>query len=298
MSLPVTIIGGYLGAGKTTLINQLLRQADGTRLAVLVNEFGALPIDADLIQAQDGDVISISGGCVCCAFGDNLVGAIGDMVALAPDHIVIEASGVAIPGAIAATLSLIAGVSLAGIVVLADAETVQARAADRYMGDTILRQIGGADLILLSKVDLVAKADLGAVTAWLCETSGGGEVITTTHGQCPNAVVLGPMSTGLSEAGSAPDHSALYLSLAFAQSGETDATALGQALADAALGLVRAKGFVAQPGGTLSEVQVAGRRWAVSQGGVGQGLVCIGLRARMDQARVIALAGAHGFYPA
>ena len=62
--LPVTIIGGYLGAGKTTLVNHLLRQADGVKLAVLVNEFGALPIDEDLIEAQDDTMISIAGGCV------------------------------------------------------------------------------------------------------------------------------------------------------------------------------------------------------------------------------------------
>ena len=62
--MPVTVIGGYLGAGKTTLINQLLRHADGTRLAVLVNDFGELPIDADLIESRDDNVISITGGCV------------------------------------------------------------------------------------------------------------------------------------------------------------------------------------------------------------------------------------------
>ncbi len=63
----LTIIGGYLGAGKTTLVNHLLRSAAGLRLAVLVNEFGALPIDADLIEGRDSNVLSIAGGCVCCS---------------------------------------------------------------------------------------------------------------------------------------------------------------------------------------------------------------------------------------
>ncbi len=75
-SLPVTVIGGYLGAGKTTLINHLLRQAGGMRLAVLVNDFGELPIDADLIESQDGDIISITGGCMCCAYGSDLMVAL------------------------------------------------------------------------------------------------------------------------------------------------------------------------------------------------------------------------------
>ena len=72
-AVPVTLIGGYLGAGKTTLVNHLLRNADGRRLAVLVNEFGELPIDADLIEARDGNLISISGGCICCSFGSDLL---------------------------------------------------------------------------------------------------------------------------------------------------------------------------------------------------------------------------------
>ena len=72
-NIPVSVIGGYLGSGKTTLINQLLRNADGRKLAVLVNEFGALPIDADLIEAQSDTMISISGGCVCCSYGNDLI---------------------------------------------------------------------------------------------------------------------------------------------------------------------------------------------------------------------------------
>ncbi|MEM6760176.1 MAG: CobW family GTP-binding protein [Pseudomonadota bacterium] len=298
MSIPVTIIGGYLGAGKTTLINQVLRQADGLRIAVLVNEFGALSIDEDLIEAQEGDVISIAGGCVCCAFGDNLIGAIADMVAMvpAPQHIVIEASGVAIPQAIAATLSLVAGVQLAGIVVLADAETVEARARDTYMGDTILRQISGADVILLTKPDLVE--DVAPVTAWLQNMSDAAAIVATAHGRCPNAVVLGVTHTAVSlPTQGLLDHSAQYRSFSFAQTGETDAAVFAQALADTHLGLLRAKGFVRQPDGALFEVQVVGVRWAVSLATAGHGLVCIGLRDRIAEGRIQDLAARHGFHP-
>ena len=73
---PVTVVGGYLGAGKTTLVNHLLRTAQGVRLAILVNDFGSLAIDADLIEARSDNLISIAGGCVCCSFGSDLMGAL------------------------------------------------------------------------------------------------------------------------------------------------------------------------------------------------------------------------------
>ena len=82
--LPVTVIGGYLGAGKTTLVNHLLRQAGGRRLAVLVNDFGELPLDADLIEADDGEVLSLAGGCICCSFGNDLMAALMQLPARSP----------------------------------------------------------------------------------------------------------------------------------------------------------------------------------------------------------------------
>ena len=100
MSVAVTVIGGYLGAGKTTLVNHLLRAADGLRLAVLVNDFGALPIDRDLIVGSDGDTLEISGGCICCSYGSDLMEALLDLPRRRPgiDRVLIETSGVALPG--------------------------------------------------------------------------------------------------------------------------------------------------------------------------------------------------------
>src|SRR3546814_14188272 len=91
--IPITIIGGFLGAGKTTLVNRLLTTSSGERLAVLVNDFGAINIDADLIQSHDGTTIALSHGCICCRIGDSLITALLELLALEipPDRIVIEA---------------------------------------------------------------------------------------------------------------------------------------------------------------------------------------------------------------
>src|SRR5689334_11982857 len=84
LSLPFTVIGGFLGAGKTTLVNALLAQPGGARLAVLVNDFGAVNIDASLIAAREGDTIALSNGCVCCAMGDDLGRGIAALLARRP----------------------------------------------------------------------------------------------------------------------------------------------------------------------------------------------------------------------
>ncbi|MEZ5857216.1 MAG: GTP-binding protein [Hyphomicrobiaceae bacterium] len=173
--VPVTIVGGYLGAGKTTLVNQLLRQADGVRIAVLVNELGDISIDADLIEARDADMISVAGGCVCCSYGSDLMAALMDLSRRRPrfDHVVLETSGVALPGPVAASLTLLADYVNDGAVILADAVSVRRQAADRYLSDTIRQQLSGADLVVLNKTDLVDAATLQGLQAWLAEVSGG-----------------------------------------------------------------------------------------------------------------------------
>ena len=94
MDLPVTVIGGYLGAGKTTLVNRLLRHA-GRRIAVAVNDFGALPIDQDLIEGADGDVLTLAGGCVCCSIGDDFLGGLAALAQRTNiDHVLEEADAI------------------------------------------------------------------------------------------------------------------------------------------------------------------------------------------------------------
>ena len=284
--LPVTVVGGYLGAGKTTLVNSLLRQANGRRLAVMVNEFGALPIDASLVEAADDRIVSLVGGCVCCSYGEDLVSSLAMLAALEPrpDHVLLEASGVAFPGAIAGTVGLLQGFALDGAVVLADAGTLRGRAGDRYIGSTVRRQLAEADLILLNKCDLAGDAD--AAEAWLVAAAPEARVLRTVRSEAPIGIVLGAWTgrAALPAGGGPFDHTGGYASALLDPPDGAGPEALARILADPAHGLLRAKGFMRRPGGAMAAVQTVGSRWAVSDArpDAPAGLVCIGLEACTD----------------
>ena len=286
--LPVTVVGGYLGAGKTTLVNSLLRQANGRRLAVMVNEFGALPIDASLVEAADERIVSLTGGCVCCSYGEDLVSSLAMLAALEPrpEHVLLEASGVAFPGAIAGTVGLLAGFALDGAVVLADAETVRGRAADRYISSTVRRQLAEADLILLNKCDLAGDAD--AVEAWLGEAAPEARVLRTMRAEAPIDIVLGTHSgRSPGAAGGGPfDHTGGYVAATLDPPAGAEPEALARILADPAHRLLRAKGFMRRPGGEMAAIQTVGSRWTVSDAPADapSGLICIGLEGQADLA--------------
>lgn len=290
-ALPVTVIGGYLGAGKTTLVNALLRHARGVRLAVLVNDFGALPIDADLIESAEDDTIAIAGGCVCCSFGSDLIAALQTLATRTPppDHVLVEASGVALPGAIAATVSLLPDYAVDGVVVLADAETVRARAADRYLGDTIARQLADADLVLATKTDLVDHATRSATLAWL---DARGRTLEATRGRVPLELLTGLRAGAPNARGLATTPHAAYDSCALEPDGALDVERLAAALAEPALGVLRAKGVLARADGSAAVVHVVGRRAetrdAPASATPGR-LVCIGLRGQLDVPRIRSL---------
>lgn len=191
--IPVSVIGGYLGAGKTTMINHLLRDgAHGRRLAVLVNDFGAVNVDAGLITARDGETISLENGCVCCSIGDALGDAIDRVVAMdpRPDQIVIEASGVADPAKVAIYGQGWPGCRLDAVVVLVDVETIRQRADDRFVGSTVVRQLQSADLIVMTKNDLVDAGQREQVRHWLRARAPGRPLLSAESGAIEADAVL------------------------------------------------------------------------------------------------------------
>ena len=152
--MEVSVIGGYLGAGKTTLVNHILRQAS-ERVAVMVNDFGEINIDQALIDSRSENTISLTNGCICCSLVDGFVSALESVMSFRPKptRLVIEASGVADPGAVAA-YGHGPGLALDAVVVVTDAVRLCEQVADPLIGQTVASQIDAADVIVLNKIDL------------------------------------------------------------------------------------------------------------------------------------------------
>ena len=161
MGIPLTLISGYLGTGKTTLINNLLRTTK-KKIALLVNDFGDVNIDESLIEARTDSVLSIAGGCVCCSYGNELIETLESMNSneILPDHIVLEASGIALPSKIIQTISLMDFLSFHGTVLLTDVSRLMSQLNDVYISDTISLQIEQHDLLVLNKTDLLKEDEL------------------------------------------------------------------------------------------------------------------------------------------
>lgn len=208
--IAVTVIGGYLGAGKTTLVNHVLRTAD-ERVAVLVNDFGDVNIDAELIKRQDGDTIELANGCICCSLVDGLAAAMNTISELAeqPERLVIEASGVADPKTIAA-YGHGPGFVLDAVVVVVDAETVRARSRDKYVGDTVMSQLRSGDIILLNKLDLLDGSAAADVRSWLTDVVPTAVVVDTINAEAGPEILFGqvpePKVQAVKQSSASPDH--------------------------------------------------------------------------------------------
>ena len=301
--LPTVVIGGWLGAGKTTLVNHLLRHAGGRRIAVLVNDFGSVGIDAELIASTanaSAGVLNLAGGCLCCSFGDDLVGTLTGLARLDPpvDVVLIELSGVALPAAVVRTARLCAAAQVVGTLVLADAGAVRRQAADRYVGDTVRQQLADADWLLLNKADLLDDAgEVDALLGWLEGLAPQARRWAGRADEIEPDLVLGwpghPVAspTKAEGAGMAPRAigareraAAQFDSLTLDLPADVDLQTLGAALAAPDSGVLRAKGFAVDPQGRGWLLQVAGGRWQVTPAAAqAQGrLVLIGLRGRWD----------------
>ncbi|KUJ79274.1 CobW family GTP-binding protein [Ruegeria profundi] len=191
--LPLTVIGGFLGSGKTTLLKHLLVSPHGRRLVVLVNDFGRINIDAALVESQTDDMISLSNGCACCAVSADLTNTLIEIAERddPPDAVVLEASGVADPYGIVMAALTNPAIRLDGSVTVVDAETMQDLAEDPLTKRLFRNQNSAADLVVLSKMDLLDAPAKAAARDWMAANYPNKPLIETVDGDVPVDAVLG-----------------------------------------------------------------------------------------------------------
>lgn len=264
MAIPVTLLCGYLGAGKTTVINHLLSRPDGPRITVLVNDFGAINIDARLIADRGADTITLTNGCACCSIDDDLGSALQAQLARrdAIARIVIEASGVAEPERMARSVAAWPGLGMASIVTVVDAGSVRTRAKDKFVGKLVQRQIAAADLLILNKIDLLDRARLGDVKAWLSRHAPRARTADVTNGAVDPADIFEdaelPRQVDPSASQPASDHEPHFHSTTLPLHAAVDVAGLKRILSRMPAAIHRVKGFVQDTQGHKLLVQCAG----------------------------------------
>jgi G3E family GTPase len=196
--IPVTVLTGYLGAGKTTLLNRILTEDHGKRYAVIVNEFGEIGIDNDLVVGADEDVFEMNNGCVCCTVRGDLIRVVAGLMKRqrpgkpAFDAIIVETTGLADPGPVAQTFfvdeDVKAKTQLDSVTALVDAKHVMARLDD---SKEAREQVAFADRIILNKVDLASEAELAEVETRLRKLNPLAPITRATRADVPLDQVLG-----------------------------------------------------------------------------------------------------------
>jgi G3E family GTPase len=192
IGMPVSIITGFLGSGKTTLLNQILQNKQDLKVAVLVNEFGDINIDSQLLVTVDQDMVELSNGCICCTINDGLVDAVYRILEREEriDYLVIETTGVADPLPIILTFlgtELRDLTNLDSIITVVDAETFDHR---HFESEAALQQIIYGDIIFLNKTDLVEFEKLKEMESFIYDVKQGARIVHTQHCQVPLPLIL------------------------------------------------------------------------------------------------------------
>lgn len=194
MAVPILLVTGFLGAGKTTLINRLLSEPDGRRIAAVVNDFGAVDIDAALLTSVSDDVVSLRNGCICCSLQGDLLQTLSALLRrqLAPDAIVIETSGVSDPAEIVRILLdpvIWREAALETVVCMADARHLTDSPA--LQDDPLFRsQVRAADFVALTKADMVTTREHEAVGILLGRMKPGLGLYDAQHGLLPHELLF------------------------------------------------------------------------------------------------------------
>ncbi len=192
MKHPVTILGGFLGSGKTTLLNQILRSANGLQIAVMINDFGDVNIDKDLVVGQSGDVLELSGGCMCCTIREDLLASAQQLLRSGRvfDYLVVETSGLADPAAVAQTFltpGLEESFRLDAVITVVDSANVE-----RWLeqDDTAREQIRCADLLVVNKLDLVTRDEIERIRRRLGGLNARARLLPSINGIVPIELLL------------------------------------------------------------------------------------------------------------
>jgi G3E family GTPase len=193
-AIPVTILTGFLGAGKTTLLNRILSGDHGLKVGVLVNDFGSINIDAELVVGVDEDMISLANGCVCCQIRDDLIDAVDNLIARSQpvEYILLEASGVADPASIYTTFvdsKYSDRIHLDSVTCVVDADQLL---YDDNPGLTMLkmRQVACADLVILNKVDLAGPEQIQQVRQMINGMMSRVRIVEAVHCDVPLEILL------------------------------------------------------------------------------------------------------------
>jgi G3E family GTPase len=293
---PVTVLTGFLGAGKTTLLNHILSNSEGRRIAVLVNDFGEINIDSRLVVSVDEDQIALTNGCICCTIRDDLVTALMKLLTHrpAPEHIIVEASGVSEPMGIAETLfqpELEPFLSIDAMIAICDAAAYPD--LDFEDSEMVLRQASVSDLIVLNKVDIATQKHLNQIRTDLSLAAPYARIITAERAQIPIPVLFGPddkahLTQLVPHPGRHHSHAERFETWSWTEAQPVELELFEHWVLSLPTNIYRAKGILrlAEEPGHEAIFQLVGKRSTVEKGNrwtgpPGNALVLIGLRGEM-----------------
>ncbi|MDG2024633.1 MAG: GTP-binding protein [Actinomycetota bacterium] len=278
--LAVTLLTGFLGSGKTTILRHALQHPEGLKIAAVVNDVGEIEVDAHLVAAETSNSLSLANGCVCCVLADDLSDQL-EMLARSGDYdaVIIEASGVADPISVAQTIHGTNGCHLDGIVAVADSRSLEEQLGNHHTASLLHRQLQAAHLVVLSKIDLVNEDTRQATHDLVAEAAPGSRILSAESGQIDVKVLCGASDRGVSLTSSENFSNFNFVSTVINPAGPWDPIQLGNVLEQPDHQLLRAKGWFDDQHGSRYHLEVVGRRWSIeeSSGGPFQALVLIGL---------------------